>query len=102
MRNFMKKTLQKLRNFYMNDMLKRFPTAEETITVIQQVKDLCSNEGFKLTKFISKNTTLLKSIPDDSRRTQLLKMKYKKGYTWVYNKTYGETFNKTWITFNSM
>ena len=69
MRNFMKKTLQKLRNFYMNDMLKRFPTAEETITVIQQVKDLCSNEGFKLTKFISKNTALLKSIPDDSRRT---------------------------------
>ena len=56
------------RNFYV-DMLKSFSTAEEAITVIQQVKDLCSNGGFNLTKFISNNTTALKkSIPDDSRR----------------------------------
>ena len=40
-------------NFFVNDMLKSFSTAEETITVIQQVKDLCSNGGFNLTKFIS-------------------------------------------------
>ena len=57
------------RNFYIDDMLKGFPTAEEAITVIQQVKDLCSNGGFNLRKFISNNTTVLKSIPDDSRRT---------------------------------
>ena len=56
------------RNFYV-DMLKSFSTAEEAITVIQQVKDLCSNGGFNLTKFISNNTTAFKkSIPDDSRR----------------------------------
>ena len=56
------------RNFYV-DMLKSFSTAEEAITVIQQVKDLCSNGGFNLTKFISNNKTALKkSIPDDSRR----------------------------------
>ena len=59
------------RNFYVDDMLKSFPTAEEAITVIQQVKDLCSNAGFNLTKFVSNNTTVLKSIPDDSRRTAI-------------------------------
>ena len=58
------------RNFYV-DMLKSFPTAAEAITVIQQVKDICSNRGFNLTKFISNNTAVLKSIPDDSRRAAL-------------------------------
>ena len=38
------------RNFYIDDMLKSFPTAEEAITVIKQVKDLCSNGDFNLTK----------------------------------------------------
>ena len=57
------------RNFYVDDMLKSFLTVEEAITVIQQVKDLCSNGGFNLTKFIRNTTTVLKSIPDDSRRT---------------------------------
>ena len=50
-------------------MLTRFSTVEEAITVIQQVKDLYSNGGFNLTKFIRNTTTVLKSIPDDSRRT---------------------------------
>ena len=49
-------------------MLKSFLTVEEAITVIQQVKDLYSNEDFILKKFISNNTTVFKSIPDDSRR----------------------------------
>ena len=57
------------RNFYVDDMLKSFLTVEEAITVIQQVKDLCSNGGFNLTKFISSSITVLESIPDDSRRT---------------------------------
>ena len=59
------------RNFYVDDMLKSFPTAEEAITVIQQVKDICSNGGFNLKKFISNNTAVLKSIPDDSRRAAI-------------------------------
>ena len=54
------------RNFYVDDVLKSFSTAEEAITVIRQVKDLCSNGGFNLTIFISNNTTVLKLIPDDS------------------------------------
>ena len=36
------------RNFYVDDMLKSFSTTEEAITVIQHVKDLCSNGGFNL------------------------------------------------------
>ena len=48
------------RNFYV-DMMKSFSTAEEAVTIIQQAKDLCSNGGFNLTKFISNNTTALKN-----------------------------------------
>ena len=59
------------RNFYVDDMLKSFPIAEEAITVIQQVKDTCSNGGFNLTKFISNNTAVLKSIPDNSQRAAI-------------------------------
>ena len=47
------------RNFYIDDVLKSFLTVEEAITEIQQVKDLCSNGGFDLTKFISNNATVL-------------------------------------------
>ena len=86
------------RSFYSDDMLKGFPTTEEAITIIQQVKDLCLNGGFNLRKFISNNTTVLKSIPDDSRRTAVkdeklalgCQMEYRERYTWVYNKTCGK------------
>ena len=47
------------RNFYIDDVLKSFLTVEEAITEIQQVKDLCSNGGFDLTKFISNTATVL-------------------------------------------
>ena len=56
-------------NFQVDDMLARFLAVEEAITVIQQVKDQCSNRGFNQTKFISNTTTVLKSISDDSQRT---------------------------------
>ena len=59
------------KNVYVEYMLKSFPTAGVAITIIQQVKDLCSNGGFNLTKFISNNIIVLKSMPDDSRRTAL-------------------------------
>ena len=58
------------RNFYIDDVLKNFLTVEEAITVIQ-VEDLCSNGGFDLTKFISNNATVLKSIFEDIRRTDV-------------------------------
>ena len=50
-------------------MMKSFPTPEEAITLIQQVKDLCSNGGFNLRNFISNNTAVSKSIQDESQRT---------------------------------
>ena len=59
------------RNFCVDYMLKNFPTGEEPITGIQQVKDLCSNGGLNLTKLIIHNTAVLKSIPDDNRRTSV-------------------------------
>ena len=57
------------RDFCIDYMLKSFPTAEEAITSIQKVKDLCSNTSFSLTKFTSNNVTVLKSISDESCRT---------------------------------
>ena len=56
------------RNVYIDDILKSFPTAEEGITMIQLVKNLCSNGGFNLTKFISNNAAVLILLPDGSRR----------------------------------
>ena len=48
------------RNFCVDYMLKNFPTGEDPIKGIRQVKDLRSN-----------NTAVLKSIPDDNRRTSV-------------------------------
>ena len=59
------------RNFYVDDMLKSFSTAEEAIIMIQKVKELCSNGGFNLTKFISNDKVVLSSIPDLNRRVNV-------------------------------
>ena len=99
------------RNFCINDMLKSFPTAKEAITVIQHVKDLCSE------KFISNNTTVLKLIPDDNSRAAIkdeelalgcLPEDKALGVKWNteqdtlgFTITCRETFNKMWITFNA-
>ena len=56
------------RNFYVDDMLKRFPSAKIAVDMIYKVKSLCKEGGFNLTKFSSNHIEVLKSIPDECRK----------------------------------
>ena len=56
------------RSFYVDDLLKSFPTVKETVHAIKQLQELCSRGGFSLTKFISNKQEVIKSIPDDKRK----------------------------------
>ena len=60
------RTLQ--RNFYVDDLLKSMPDVSSTINLIKMVTRMCAAGGFKLTKFISNNEAVLKSIPEEHRR----------------------------------
>ena len=64
-----KKYGQDLRqNFYVDDMLKSFPSAEIAVDMIYKVKSLCKEGGFNLTKFSSNHMEVPKSIPDEYRK----------------------------------
>ena len=56
------------RNFYVDDMLKSFPSAKIAVDMIYKVKSLCKEGGFNLTKFSSNHIEVLKSIPDECRK----------------------------------
>ena len=57
-----------LRNFYVDDLLKSTRDAQFAISLIKAVKKMCKAGGFKLGKFISNNTVVLKSLQEDQRR----------------------------------
>ena len=59
------------RNFYVDDMLKRFPSAKIAVDMIYKVKSLCKEGGFNLTKFSSNHIEVLKSIPDECRKDRV-------------------------------
>ena len=56
------------RNFYVDDMLKIFPSAMLAVDLIYKVKSLYMEAGFNLTKFFSDHIEVLKSIPDECRK----------------------------------
>ena len=61
------KTLQN--NFYVDDLLKSVAQEDQAIQLIKNVKAMCSSGGFKLTKFLSNNKMVLRSVPEkDSRK----------------------------------
>ena len=59
------------RNFYVDDMLKSFPSAKIALDMIDKVKSLCKEDGFNLTKFSSNHIEVLKSIPDECRKDKV-------------------------------
>ena len=59
-------------NFYVDDWLAFFPSREKAIKLIGNITDLLSQGGFKLTKFISTDKKVLKSIPPDRRAKGLV------------------------------
>jgi len=55
------------RNFYVDDVLKSATTENETIDLAKDVKAVCGNGGFYLTKFVSNTEHIINSIPDEHR-----------------------------------
>ena len=56
-----------MRNFYVDDLLKSTPNAQSAISLLKTVRKMCKAGGFKLDKFISNNTVVLKSLQKDQR-----------------------------------
>ena len=56
------------RNFYVDDMLKSFPSAKIAVDIIHQVESLCKEGGFNLTNFSSNHIEVLESIPNECRK----------------------------------
>ena len=51
-----------MRNFYVDNLLKSTPDALSPISLIKAVTKMCKAGGFKLGKFISNKTVVLKSL----------------------------------------
>ena len=58
-------------NFYVDDLLKSVKDEEIAVTLIKDVKALCAEGGFHLTKFVSNSKHVLLSIPEGDRRKSL-------------------------------
>ena len=55
-------------NFYIDDMLKSKQNEDKAITLIKDVKLMCQEGSFYLTKFASSSETVLQSIPENDRK----------------------------------
>ena len=58
-------------NFYVDDLLKSVRDEEIAITLMKDVKALCAEGEFHLTKFVSNSKYVLLSIPEGGRRKGL-------------------------------
>ena len=55
------------RNFYVEDVLKSASTEDKAIELAKDVKAVCGNGGFNLSKFVGNTERIINSIPDDHR-----------------------------------
>ncbi len=56
-----------LDNFYIDDLLKSFPSIEIAISQMSEVTALCNEAGFNLSKFVSNSEEVIQSIPNEKR-----------------------------------
>ena len=56
-----------LRNFYVDDCLRSVQTEAEAISLVKDLKEVCSSGGFRLTKWLSNSREVLKTIPEADR-----------------------------------
>ncbi|XP_033118272.1 uncharacterized protein LOC117117900 [Anneissia japonica] len=59
------------RNFYMDDVLKSVETIEEAKNLVNELKTLCNEGGFNLTKWTSNRREVLVNIPVEERAKEL-------------------------------
>ena len=55
------------RNFYVDDVLKSAQTENEAIKLAKDVKKVCANGGFNLTKFVGNTERIIDSVPQEHR-----------------------------------
>ncbi|XP_071476616.1 uncharacterized protein [Diadema antillarum] len=55
------------RNFYVDDCLKSVKDRAEAVTQVEDIRDLLSRGGFRLTKWLSNDRDVLGSIPEEER-----------------------------------
>ncbi|XP_072020362.1 uncharacterized protein [Amphiura filiformis] len=55
------------RNFYVDDCLKSLTSDEEAITLVEDLTSVLSKGGFKLTKWVSNSSQVMKVIPEEER-----------------------------------
>ena len=60
--------------FYMDDYLSCFSSEERAIDTIQKVISILSNGGFRLTKWLSNNKNILKSVPPTERSPKIVNL----------------------------
>ncbi|XP_061578953.1 uncharacterized protein LOC133445646 [Cololabis saira] len=59
------------RNFYVDDCLKSVATVNQAVKLIRDLKDVCYQGGFSLTKSVSNSREVLLSIPESQRASNL-------------------------------
>ena len=57
-----------LHNFYVDDLLKSVENVESAVRLISDVKAMCQNGSFNLTKFISNKKKVIQSVREYYRR----------------------------------
>ena len=55
------------RNIYVNDLMKPFDMVEKGIRIAEQLRELLSRRGFRLTKWCSNKRDLLSTIPEEEQ-----------------------------------
>ena len=57
-----------IENFHVDDLLKSVNSEDDAIKLIKNVRSMCNEGGFNVTKFISKSKKVLYLIPETFRR----------------------------------
>ena len=60
-----------LRSSYVDDLLNSVTSEQEAVSLIKEMVDLMKAGGFRLTKFISNNENVMKTIPETERAKSL-------------------------------
>lgn len=59
------------KNFYVDDCLRSTSSSKSAIKIVQELRDLLSRGGFRLTKFVSNDVEVLSSIPEEERASNI-------------------------------
>ena len=69
--NFGPNTVDAVRdNFYVDDLLKSVPSEEQAVVLQDELREMLSRSGFRLTKWVSNRKRVLEAIPECERAAQ--------------------------------